>query len=172
MKKNLSLFLFLFVCVTMSNEESAQVVSKTYKGSCQCGNVEFEITGGPWAWRCFCHCNLCRKSTGAPFVAVIAVKQTETNFKLIKAGETFKYSTSEPVNRVYCAKCGALSYIEATFGGQQFVDVTLATLEGAVKDNKYIDELAPKVHIFYANRVMDVNDDLPKFDAFPPTPSS
>jgi hypothetical protein len=147
----------------MSSESEA----KTYKGSCQCGEVQFEITGGPWAWQCFCHCNLCRKSTGAPFVALTAVALTDSSFKLTKVGETFKYASSEHLNRVLCAKCGALCFNEATFGGQQFRATTLATLEGAVKDNKYIDALAPKVHIFYANRVMDVNDDLPKFDAMP-----
>ena len=38
------------------------------------------------------------------------------------------------------------------------------------KSCKYPEELMPKAHMNYENRVLDVNDDLPKFTAFQSSP--
>ena len=42
-------------------------------GSCQCGNIRYQVTGDPLV-AIACHCNDCRKLSGSAFSTVLVVK--------------------------------------------------------------------------------------------------
>jgi protein-tyrosine-phosphatase len=76
-------------------------------GRCLCGAITFEAEGEP-EWVAHCHCESCRRQTGAAlatFVGYTATKVTFTN------GERQLHDSSPGVRRGFCGKCGSpLSY--------------------------------------------------------------
>ena len=75
-----------------------------FEGGCLCGAVRFIATGEPKGiyW---CHCQSCRKHTGAP-VAVFVAYEPQA-YKLTK-GEIAKFdSTPRQTRRGFCARCGS-----------------------------------------------------------------
>jgi hypothetical protein len=51
------------------------------KGGCFCGDIRYEAGGKPF-YRTNCHCSICRRTTGAPFVAWFSVPRSE--FRLVQ----------------------------------------------------------------------------------------
>jgi hypothetical protein len=75
----------------------------TFKGSCQCGAIQFQIEGGP-KWIADCHCADCRRATGAAVSTYVGVEWEQTEFS---TGSPSTYRSSEGVKRTYCADCGS-----------------------------------------------------------------
>lgn len=76
---------------------------ESHVGRCMCGAVSFEAKGAP-KWVLWCHCESCRRHSGAPasvFVAFADDKVTMTG------GEMVKYRSSPGVERGFCARCGS-----------------------------------------------------------------
>ncbi len=46
------------------------------KSGCFCGAIRYEMAGAPFD-QTSCHCLICRRTTGAPFVAWFSVPQLE-----------------------------------------------------------------------------------------------
>ena len=69
-----------------------------HKGSCFCGNIQFEIkdTGGTVA---ACHCLDCRKASGAPFMIFIVV---EKDNYIIDPG-SIQYAWNQGTNILFAA---------------------------------------------------------------------
>ena len=75
-----------------------------FEGGCLCGAVRFVATGQPIGvyW---CHCQSCRKHTGAP-VSVFAAFEPKS-YRITK-GEIAKFdSTPGRTRRGFCARCGS-----------------------------------------------------------------
>ena len=66
------------------------------RGGCFCGRVRYEVTGKPFN-ETSCHCSMCRRSAGAPFVTWFSVRPSELHF-----------STGEPIARVSRANGGLI----------------------------------------------------------------
>ena len=49
------------------------------KGGCYCGRVRYEAAGAPFN-ETNCHCSICRRTTGAPFVAWFSVARDRFRF--------------------------------------------------------------------------------------------
>ena len=130
----------------------------TYQGGCQCGAVRYEVSGEP-QHVALCHCNDCRKSSGAPMVAWAAF--ADTQFKLIE-GEPVTFNSSGAAMRSFCAKCGSGLYYRNAEFLPGIVDIQSATLDDP-------DALPPSVHIQVAERLgwMETAHSLPLFDRFP-----
>ena len=130
----------------------------TYQGGCQCGAVRYEVTGEP-QHVALCHCNDCRKSSGAPMVAWAAF--TDAQFKLVK-GEPVTFNSSGSAMRSFCPKCGSGLYYRNAEFLPGIVDIQSATLDDP-------DALPPSVHIQVAERLgwMESAHSLPLFDRFP-----
>jgi hypothetical protein len=75
----------------------------TFKGSCQCGAIQFQIEGDP-KWIAHCHCADCRRATGAAVSTYVGVEWEQTEFS---TGSPSTYRSSEGVKRTYCADCGS-----------------------------------------------------------------
>lgn len=130
----------------------------TYQGGCQCGAVRYEVSGEP-QHVALCHCNDCRKSSGAPMVAWAAF--TDAQFKLVK-GEPVTFNSSGSAMRSFCPKCGSGLYYRNAEFLPGIVDIQSATLDDP-------DALPPSAHIQVAERLgwMETAHSLPSFDRFP-----
>ena len=84
----------------------------TLQGGCHCGAVRYEVSGEA-KHIALCHCNDCRKSSGAPMVSWAAFSEDE--FTVTK-GEVTTFNSSGKTIRGFCAKCGTgISYRNEDF---------------------------------------------------------
>ncbi|MFQ6024414.1 MAG: GFA family protein, partial [Acidiferrobacterales bacterium] len=67
--------------------------TKKTTGGCLCGAVRYETAAdSEWAW--YCHCNSCRKHTGAPVVMFVGFPEDKVEWP---AGERALYESSPGV---------------------------------------------------------------------------
>ena len=126
-----------------------------YEGSCYCGAVTVSVAGEPMAAG-YCHCNSCRKWHSAPVNAFCIWPKDKVSI----SGEQIGSEVDPQSRRISCSKCGGCVGIEKPELGM--MAVYAMTLHGS--GMKY----DPKWHIFYPERVMELNDGLPKFVDLPP----
>jgi hypothetical protein len=92
-------------------------------GGCQCGAIRYRIEQAP-QYPTICHCRMCQKAGGAPFMAFFSI--SKTNFVLTKGAPAI-YRSSEIAERGFCAACGTpLTY--AMFG-RDHVSLTIGSLD-------------------------------------------
>ncbi|MCX7207972.1 MAG: GFA family protein [Proteobacteria bacterium] len=73
-----------------------------YKGACLCGAVKFSaktMSNKVGA----CHCGMCRKWTGGPFLAV----DCGTEVAFTGSDAISRYASSEWAERAFCKQCGS-----------------------------------------------------------------
>jgi len=92
-------------------------------GGCQCGAVRYrliaELTGVN-----ICHCRMCQKASGGPFMAFGGVRVSEF---VVTSGALATFSSSDIAERGFCAGCGTpLTYRGL---GSDRVSVTLGSLD-------------------------------------------
>lgn len=129
----------------------------THSGSCQCGGVSFTLTDpGPGI---ACHCGKCRKTTGAAFIVATTVPGDSGAITLADGVTLDEFASSEYLTRRRCSRCGATVLNAVKLKGRAFDNYMVTLL-----DDPSAIELSH--HIYYADRVVDVSDDRPKFDAW------
>ena len=131
------------------------------KGGCLCGAVRYEITGAPMMAG-HCHCEHCRKSSGAAHASfaaypVEAVKITGklTHFKT-------KADSGMMSDRGFCPTCG--SWVSGNPEAMpSVIAITLATLDDP-------EAVAPQMRFYDKRRISwdTVDPALPAFPAMPP----
>jgi hypothetical protein len=114
------------------------------EGGCFCGFVRYEAGGTP-SQETNCHCSICRRTSGAPFVAWFTVSIYDFRFV---TGEPAGVRSSDHGTRSFCPRCGtALTFQSSRFPEQ--VDVTIASLDEpervTPKDNTYTSAKLPWV---------------------------
>ena len=74
-------------------------------GSCFCNTVQFKLSGAPKAI-VNCHCNFCRKHSGAAFSTHVVVLETALE---ITAGQDSisAFQFRENAHKHFCKKCGS-----------------------------------------------------------------
>lgn len=93
-------------------------------GGCYCGGLRYRITQTPQV-SLLCHCEDCRRTSGASPVAWITVPFTAFSWM---GEEPARYRSSPPVERTFCGRCGAsLTYTHED--NPDAVDVATATLD-------------------------------------------
>jgi len=78
-------------------------MSLEWEGGCLCGAIRFVARGKP-KWTSWCHCQSCRKHSGAPAAAFAGFD--EPNVRVTK-GQITKFQSSPGVARGFCATCGS-----------------------------------------------------------------
>ena len=78
-------------------------MSDQIEGGCMCGAVRFVARGEPLnvAW---CHCQSCRKHSGAPVSVFVAFRRDAYE---VTKGEITKFNSSPGRWRGFCARCGS-----------------------------------------------------------------
>jgi len=93
-------------------------------GGCLCGAIRYEAAGTPYHQTC-CHCTVCRRSTGAPFVAWFSVPKAAWR---IVQGVPTRFRSSPHATRSFCGQCGTQLTFEDDDAGAE-IDVTTCSLD-------------------------------------------
>lgn len=129
-------------------------------GACRCGAIRFEARANPH-FSGYCHCEDCRRATGAPVVAFVGFHAREVTWR----GEPAAYSRSAPPNdgppveRLFCRTCGApLGYRDARLPDRIY-------LYTAALDRP--QDHPPRSHSYAGERLfwLRLADDLPQHPA-------
>ena len=93
-------------------------------GGCFCGAIRYEADGPPFH-ETNCPCSICRRTTGAPFVAWFSVPLRA--FRFVE-GEPARFRSSAQGVRSFCRQCGTqLTFAHADFPDE--IDVTTGSLD-------------------------------------------
>lgn len=122
-----------------------------YSGGCFCNNIRYQILANPF-WAGHCHCNICRRTSGAAFASWAYFEIS--NFSLNKEATVFK--SSEYGERHFCPICGTqLFYKDSRV--PQYICVTLGSLDQP-------NDCVPQDHVWTSSQLqwLHFNDNLPK----------
>ena len=75
----------------------------THEGGCLCGSIRWRASGAP-SRVVHCHCEMCRRSSGAAFITAAAFS---TDAMQWEKGEPTWYQSSPEASRGFCARCGS-----------------------------------------------------------------
>lgn len=134
-------------------------MDKQTRVHCQCGAVEILLTGTPRV-KGYCHCEDCRDLLNVPFHSVTAWNKDQLD--VIK-GETLLSSYQHPaldMKRIFCSCCGETVYNTNAMDWRVVSQLLIRKSCGGTLPK----ELHSDSHFYYARRIVDVVDDLPKHD--------
>jgi hypothetical protein len=123
------------------------------EGGCFCGFLRYQIQGTPY-YETNCHCSICRRTTGAPFVAWFTVPTDALRFT---AGEPVRFASSHHGTRSFCPRCGTqLTFQSSRADGD--VDVTTCSLDDP-------ERVPPRDHTRTSSQLswVSLSDGLPRF---------
>lgn len=130
---------------------------ESYDGGCLCGRVRFALAGPPMMAAC-CHCSICRRWTGAAFSMVGFWQPDRT--EITAGAPLLERATSSHLTRYRCPDCGTPIYNAVRTERLVSNNFMLALL------GRLDDGTRPSCHIYYADRIADVADELAKHDRF------
>jgi len=127
-------------------------------GGCACGGVRYQLNAEP-SDAGYCHCEICRRSSGAPVLAFATVPLKDF---VVKKGEPEKRRSSSFGERWFCPDCGSQLAMH--------VDHQPDTIDFAVATPDTPDTVKPAFHIWFDSRIVwfDPADGLPRYAEFRP----
>ena len=125
------------------------VSDKKTGGGCMCGAVRYDTVGEPM-YVGHCHCNSCRRHTGAA-VATLAIFQAD-KVHFSQSARSI-YHSSPGVGRGFCNQCGTT----LTWEGNEKISIHISTFDDP-------NILIPERHWWYSQKIswFDTKDDLPR----------
>lgn len=78
-------------------------MSESFEGGCLCGATRFCASGVP-KWVAWCHCQSCRRHSGAPVSVFVAYDEKAVE---VTRGSITKFASSPGVERGFCGVCGS-----------------------------------------------------------------
>jgi hypothetical protein len=113
--------------------------------------VRYETGGVPYN-ASVCHCAICRRTSGAPFVAWFSVPRSQ--FRV--TGEPRSFRSSDKATRSFCSQCGTALTFELDRADE--IDITTASLDDPSR-------VPPADHIYVQSRLewVKLADGLPQF---------
>lgn len=142
-------------CVSCGAESGEQSVDKVLPltGGCVCGSVRYTASATPFAAD-YCHCDTCRRSSGAPVSAWMDFKTEQVTIE----GQIDEFQSSENIYRGFCPKCGTrLTFRHVDY--PQYTTLTVSSLDNP-------NSVSPTYHIYTEESVdwLDINDNLPRYE--------
>ena len=96
------------------------------KGRCECGKVEYEVSGKITGFS-HCHCSQCRPLHGAAFATFGGVKRN--HFRYLSGESSIKiYTSSQTNDRIFCDNCGSNILVDYK-PEQDFLYIAMGTVE-------------------------------------------
>ena len=144
----------------MPRNGGTKVLALPLRGGCACGQIRYEITVAPIDAG-YCHCGLCRLTTGAVMLAWATVPIDGITYV---AGEPSVYPSSEWGERRFCPTCGAQFEYRAQ-KNPKIVDVNIGTLD-------HPELVPPASHVWVEDEVswLHIDDHLPRYLGQGPDP--
>ena len=141
-----------------------------YSGECYCGCVKFYCNGEPFFTQ-YCHCNKCRE------VASLSKRDTDkigyawtagyltSRFNMTSGVDNLDANIKNNSKLLLCKSCHSLIYgISLDPTKQAGIGINANNFHFA---HSIPASFKPVRHIWYVNRMIDFNDDLPKFKNTP-----
>ncbi len=127
-----------------------------HTGGCLCGAVRFRAKGAPGDVG-HCHCDMCRKASGAPLITYASFDASQVTFTV--GAPRFRRS-SDFARRGFCAACGSQLVYQA--------DATPEKITLNVGCFDHPEAVQPTEHIFEAERIpwVKMDDGLPRHDGW------
>jgi hypothetical protein len=122
-------------------------------GGCYCGAIRYRLSGQIVS-ATICHCEDCRRTTGAPCVAWLSVPFAQ--FTLL-AGTPTQFRSSSHATRTFCPNCGTqLTFVDDASPDE--IDITTCSLDEP-------DGVPPRDHTFTSSRLawLKLADALPQY---------
>ena len=129
------------------------------KGKCACSKVQYQVSGDLVDY-CHCHCSICRKLHGAPFVVWGGIKREE--FTCVSGESSLKkYAFSDNADNYFCNDCGSRVWVDFK-SESHMLYITLGTVDGDV-------DCPPGFHQFVGSKAawFEICDDMPQYDGWP-----
>ena len=138
----------------MGGQNPVMSEGDAYRGECLCGSVRFEVEP-PTRWCLHCHCTLCRKAHGAPFVTWFGIGKEQLRITHGEADLRWRNS-SDHGRRAFCGRCGTqLFFVSTKWPGQ--IDIVRALIDGPI-------DRPPESHVYVDSRAewFPITDELPR----------
>ena len=104
--------------MTVIKEDAAE-----WTGGCQCGAVRYQLLTPP-EHACLCHCRMCQRASGQPFMAFASVRREHLRWT---RGSPSTFVSSNVAERNFCSACGTpLTYHRVESGS---IAVTIGSLD-------------------------------------------
>jgi hypothetical protein len=136
--------------------------SPRYRARCFCGAVAFEVRADPVDSK-ICHCMQCQSLHGAPFQWAVIFRKSDVRF--VRGVEDLHFYNAETRTaehvlpcKLSCEKCRSPIADE---GRRMFM--AFGPLFDFGFPPRVPPAFAPTCHIFYGARVIEIDDELPKF---------
>jgi hypothetical protein len=122
------------------------------RGGCLCGGVRFEVHG-PLRPIIYCHCTMCRRSSGHFDAATACAPQ---DLRLLSSSSLRWYASSAIARRGFCGICGSQLFWEPARGGHISLWAGTLDLPSGLRAAK---------HIFVADKgdYYEITDGLPQW---------
>lgn len=133
----------------------------TFRGSCLCGSVQYELTGEPVRFY-HCHCSRCRKASGTGHASNLMVKTDDFRWLAGKdLLKRFKVPDAERFFTHFCSQCGSAMPREVPDLGM--VIIAAGSLDHDIP-------MKPQARIFWDSRAewSCSGDGLKVFAEYPP----
>lgn len=121
-------------------------------GGCLCGRLRYRIQGMPRIVS-NCHCGMCRRVSGAPYVTWMTVKRD----RVTVSGEPAWFDSSASASRGFCPRCGT-HVLARSEHYERYYDIPAGTLDEP-------QNVRPERHVFANYKVgwLTIDDDLPLY---------
>ena len=110
-------------------------------GGCFCGDIRYEFAGEGYPI-VNCHCSMCRKISGAPFVTWAVVPNSAFSYS---SGTPAMLQSSDSGTRYFCDKCGT-PVVCTNSKHPDIVDVTVGSLDNP-------EAFSPTMEIYEESRL-------------------
>lgn len=124
-------------------------------GRCLCGAVTYRADAPP-LWQMHCHCESCRRSTGAAFASFFGLRDGTWHWT---GREPALFHSSPDVDRLFCPACGTpMAYRSTRFPRETH-------LHAGTLDDPQTYRPTAHVHSAEMQHWADINDHLPRHAA-------
>ena len=133
-----------------------------YRAACFCGRVEYEVNAEPVDAK-LCHCRGCQVLHGAPMQWAAIFHKHQVRFTSGLDFLRFYHSDQDLHERILPCKvsCNSCGTLIADEGRRMWL--AFPTLFNFAPGDSIPEAFKPTCHIFYGQRVIDIDDDLPKW---------
>jgi len=125
-------------------------------GRCECGNVQYQVSAELVDY-CHCHCSICRRIGGAPYVTWGGVARDKFSY-LAGEQDIRIYSFTDRADSISCSNCSSTLAVDFKTEPDMFY-ITLGCVNGDVAlpadgFHQFVESKAPW-HV--------ITDDLPQY---------